>query len=171
MQRADGCETLSAMSIFEEPLSTPLAHVLRGMVLDFRVSQPHRVFPTSIYVGDPRGHRVGFTHTTTGSDANGYARATKLRAPPPLDLAQQADVFGVLLDNYVNHAPMREPMVWLTRSGDVDHVHDADLHWLAAATQAFAESRMPLTMVVVTRQGWYDPRSGVSRRWRRLRAR
>lgn len=148
-----------------------MSDLLRGVVLDFRMRQCLRVFPTSVHVGDPRGHHVSFTHTASGSDANGYARATKLKPPMRLDLAQRADLLAVLLDEYVDHAPLREPMVWLTRSGDVGHPHDVDLHWLAAASQAFTESRMPLTLFVVSRAGWYDPRSGLTRRWRRLRPR
>ena len=50
-------------------------------------------------------------------------------------------------------------------------LHDVDAAWLAAAGQAFGESGRHLTLVVVTRQGWWDPRSGTSRVWKRLRAR
>jgi hypothetical protein len=60
------------------------------------------------------------------------------------------------------------PLVWLTRPGDlVDQ--DVDLAWLAGARQAFGEAGVPLVFVVVNRQGWRDPRSGLQRTWVRLR--
>ena len=64
----------------------------------------------------------------------------------------------------------RAPLVWLTRPGELD-LQDVDAAWLAAARTAYAEAAAPLTMVVVTRRGWRDPRSGVRREWKRLRQR
>jgi hypothetical protein len=61
-------------------------------------------------------------------------------------------------------------MVWLTRAGPLD-LQDVDAAWLAAARIATAEAGVSLTMVVVTRHGWLDPRSGVRREWKRLRQR
>ena len=61
-------------------------------------------------------------------------------------------------------------MVWLTRAGDLD-LQDVDAAWLSAARAAGAEAGIDLTLVVVTRRGWSDPRSGVSREWKRLRSR
>jgi hypothetical protein len=46
-----------------------------------------------------------------------------------------------------------------------------DAEWLSAARSAFAEAGVDLTMVVVTRRGWWDPRSGRRREWKRLRRR
>ena len=54
----------------------------------------------------------------------------------------------------------RPAWVWLTRSGELD-LHDLDAEWLAAACTAYAEAGVDLTMVVVNRRGWRDPRSGV----------
>ena len=65
-------------------------------------------------------------------------------------------------------APWPAPWVWLTRSGELA-LHDLDVAWLAAAATAYAEAGADLTMVVVTRRGWRDPRSGVGRTWVRLR--
>ncbi len=62
------------------------------------------------------------------------------------------------------------PLVWLTRPGELS-LHDVDVDWLAAAQSAYAEAGVPLTMVVVTRRGWWDPRSDVRRVWKRLRQR
>jgi hypothetical protein len=58
--------------------------------------------------------------------------------------------------------------VWLTRSGELA-LHDLDVEWLTAAASAYAEAGVDLTMVVVNRRGWRDPRSGVGQTWVRLR--
>ena len=63
-----------------------------------------------------------------------------------------------------------EPLVWLTRTGALG-LQDVDARWLAAACAAYDEAGAPLAFVVVNRQGWRDPRSGVSRTWVRLRPR
>ena len=67
-------------------------------------------------------------------------------------------------------ADLVEPLVWVTRTGEFV-LEDADAAWLSAARSAYAEAGVPLTMVVVTRRGWWDPRSGRSREWMRLRRR
>ena len=48
---------------------------------------------------------------------------------------------------------------------------DLDLAWVQAVRAAGAEAGVELTLVVVTRKGWFDPRSGVRREWKRLRTR
>ena len=63
-----------------------------------------------------------------------------------------------------------QPLVWLTRPGELA-LHDVDAAWTTACAAAYAEAGTPFTMVVVTRQGWWDPRSDVRRVWRRLRER
>ena len=60
--------------------------------------------------------------------------------------------------------------MWLTRAGPLD-LQDVDAAWLAAARTAASEAGVALTMVVVTRRGWCDPRSGARREWKRLRDR
>jgi hypothetical protein len=59
--------------------------------------------------------------------------------------------------------------VWLTRPGELA-LHDLDVAWLSAAASAYAEAGADLTMVVVNRRGWRDPRSGAGQTWVRLRA-
>lgn len=87
-----------------------------------------------------------------------------------MDAAARADVVGALLDRCLGAEVASAPMLWVIRPGSPDAVHDSDAHWLSAAEQAFGECRVDLTMVVITRHGWFDPRSGVTRRWKRLRA-
>ena len=52
-----------------------------------------------------------------------------------------------------------EQLVWLTRAGDLE-LQDVDAAWLAAARAAVLEAGVPLTLVIVNRHGWWDPRSG-----------
>jgi hypothetical protein len=87
--------------------------------------------------------------------------------PESLDHAVRTYVVAALLRRV--DGPDAVPMVWVTRAGE-HTLHDADADWLAAAEQAFGEAGRPLTLVVVTRQGWWDPRSDARRVWKRLRA-
>lgn len=59
-------------------------------------------------------------------------------------------------------------LAWLTRPGELTQ-HDVDAVWLAAASAAYAEAGRELTWVVVTRRGWWDPRSDLRRTWQRVR--
>ena len=59
-------------------------------------------------------------------------------------------------------------LAWLTRPGELT-LHDVDALWLSAAVAAYAEAGRDLTWVVVTRRGWWDPRSDVRRTWSRVR--
>ena len=61
-----------------------------------------------------------------------------------------------------------EPLVWLTRTGALE-LQDVDARWLAAARSAYDEAGARLAFVVVNREGWRDPRSGLTRTWVRLR--
>ncbi|MGL5823342.1 MAG: hypothetical protein ACRCYU_00535 [Nocardioides sp.] len=159
------------MPIFEEPLSRHQAAILRDAVLAFRMSQHRRVFPPSVHVGELAGREESLV---LNSPALNCAESGGRRRSSPAascDSAQRADLVGMLIDRYVGRSGARGPALWLTRPGEVGHPYDLDLAWLAAGRQAFAEVALPLTMVVITRQGWYDPRSCVVRRWRRLRSR
>lgn len=138
----------------------------RRAVLRFRQHEQRRIYPTTILVGDPDGPHERFELPPPPSRAG--------RGPTSvatgMDAAARADVVGALLDRWLRSDFASAPMVWVIRPGSLDAVHDTDAHWLSAATQAFGECRVDLTMVVITRQGWFDPRSGVARRWKRLRA-
>jgi hypothetical protein len=134
-----------------EPLTRSLHTTLRRAVLEHAVSERRRVFAPLLHVGTPGGPQALF-------------------APVPLaatDHALRTDVVAALLRHT---SGLDDRLVWLTRPGDLE-LQDVDAAWLAAARAAGAEAGVPLTMVVVTRHGWRDPRSGAGQTWKRLRAR
>ena len=139
------------MPELREPLAATTAHALREAVLHLRACERRRAFPPVVHVGVP------------GGPASSYAVGARDR----LDQSMRADVVAALLHQVRADV---DPLVWLTRPGELV-LHDVDADWLAAAGQACAEVARPLTFVVVTRQGWWDPRSDVRRVWKRLRGR
>jgi hypothetical protein len=137
---------------YPDPI-TPHVHVLlRRAVLDFRVSERRRSFAPSVHVGVPG--------------------ATGLAYQPPrdetMDHGLRADLVAAFLRR--THTGEVDPLVWITRTGDFV-LEEVDAVWLSAARSAYAEAGVPLMMVVVTRKGWWDPRSGRRREWKRLRRR
>jgi hypothetical protein len=140
----------------QEPLSRPLHTVLRRAVAEHAAREPRRVHPPLLHVGWPGGPEDVFA-VGPGDE---------------LDHALRSDVVAALLHTARRQAPVTGavPLLWLTRSGLL-RVGDLDLEWVAAVRTAGAEAAVDLTLVVVTRKGWFDPRSGVRREWKRLRAR
>jgi hypothetical protein len=157
--------TLSALSEtsvegLHEPLSPVLEKRLRRAVLDHTASEHRRSFLALVHLGSPGGKEVVHAH----------------REDEPTDQWLRADI----IHSMRRRVGVPDPIVWLTRSADVTpeaiatgalDVEDVDLRWLAAARQAFREIGEPLTYVVVIRNAWFDPRSGLNRRWKRLRYR
>jgi hypothetical protein len=139
-----------AMEGIHEPLPRQVHDLLRRAVLDLAVSERRRSFPTLLHVGDPGGSQAVFA-LTVGDTVDHTLRTDVVAA-----LLRRTALAGL------------EPVVWLTRPGDLD-LQDEDAAWLAAARAATGEAGVGLTMVVVTRKGWRDPRSGVQRTWKRLR--
>jgi hypothetical protein len=135
-----------------EPVGPHLHTTLRRAVLEHVSSERRRTFPPLLHVGIPGGPQVLFAKDPL----------------QPLDQALRADVVAAMLAR--QRTASVAPLVWLTRTGDLC-LQDVDAVWLAAARGAAAEAGLPLTMVVVTRRGWWDPRSGTTRTWRRLRVR
>lgn len=133
-----------------EPLDPTLERRLRRATWDHTTSERRRHFLPLAHLGVPGGKEV------TVAD----------RADEPADQWLRAD----LLHAMRRRADIAEPLVWLTRPGGLE-VEDVDLRWLAAARQAFSEDPATLIFVVVVRNAWIDPRSGLTRRWRRLRIR
>ena len=134
-----------------EPVTAEQARALRAAVQALKAGG-RRVEPPALRVGR----------------AGGPAVVHVIRADEVLDEASRTEVMAALL---LRSRELAEaPVVWLTRTGEPEW-HDLDAAWLPAAVAAYAEAEVPLVFVVVTRHGWYDPRSGVTRRWRRLRDR
>jgi hypothetical protein len=135
-----------------DPLTQQTHALLRRAVLDFRVAEKRKAFAPVVHVGVP-----GTGDLTYEPPRN-----------QPLEHGLRADLVAALLR--ATRTDMVEPLVWVTRTGEFV-LEDADAAWLSAARSAYAEAGVPLTMVVVTRRGWWDPRSGRSRVWKRLRRR
>ncbi len=133
-----------------EPLPRPLERMLRLAVLAHVVAERRRRHPTVVHVGHPGGDEVVFACTVEDPD----------------DLGVRTDVLLALLAR----VPRPEPLVWVTRPGDLE-TQDDDARWVAATRAASGELGRPVELVLVGRHGWRDPRSGLSRTWKRLRAR
>lgn len=133
-------------------IAPALAAVLRRAVLEHVQTERRRSFAPLLHVGWP-------------------AAAKEVFAVVPgetLDHALRADVVAALLRR--GRRGNAVPLVWLTRPGPLE-LQDVDAAWMSAARTATAEAGVALTMVVVTRSGWFDPRSGTSQVWKRLRQR
>ena len=154
--------TLSETSVegLHEPLSPVLEKRLRRAVLDHTATEHRRSFLALVHLGIPGGKEVAHAH----------------REDEPTDHWLRTDI----IHSMRRRVGLPDPIVWLTRPAEAKpeavgavglEVEDVDLRWLAAARAAFREIGAPLTYVVVTRNAWVDPRSGLSRRWKRLRYR
>ncbi|WP_203335624.1 hypothetical protein [Nocardioides limicola] len=134
-------------------------HHWREVVLGLRESDARRTrFPTTLHCGAPAVASVA------------------LAAPPRPDHDWSADIVGALIDRWAAGSSL-VPAVWLVRPGALTPSDDDHL-WLSATITAYAERALPSpvpgvdpTLVVVTRQGWFDPRTGDGRQWVRLRRR
>jgi hypothetical protein len=137
--------------LIREPVPRGVGADLRAAVLGLRETEPRRRFPPAVHLGRPGVAELVFT--------DGPADAT--------DPGLRRDVVAELL-RHADRSP--DPLVWLTRPGEL-RMEDLDAAWLSAAWAAHDEAAVPFTMVVVTRDGWWDPRSDVRRVWKRLRDR
>jgi hypothetical protein len=134
-----------------EPIDPERRRLLRRAVLEHVRSHPGRAFPPVVHVGTP----------------GGVVRRFTVRRDEPTDHALRADIVAAMLGRRAD-APPQWPWVWLTRPGELA-LHDLDVAWLSAAASAYTEAGADLTMVVVNRRGWRDPRSGAGQTWVRLR--
>lgn len=141
-----------AVEGIEEPVPRAMGAVLRRAVLAHALAEHRRHHPVLVHAGYPGGAEEVFP------------------LPPGerFDHALRADVVAALLRRVRRGDAV--PMLWLTRP-DPLVLQDVDAAWVAAARTAAAEAGALLTMVVVTRHGWLDPRTGVLREWKRLRRR
>jgi hypothetical protein len=134
--------------VLEEPLVPRTARVLRRAVLDLARSEHRKHVPPVLHLGLPGGAVLSVPHDRAWDHG--------------LRTDVVASILAVLEDP--------QPLCWLTRGGP-DQANDVDADWLAPVLAAHAESGRDATFVVVTRHGWTDPRTGVGRRWKRIRGR
>jgi hypothetical protein len=134
--------------VLKEPLAPRTTRVLRRAVLDLALHQRRARVPPTLHTGLPGGPAV-----SVGDD-------------PTWDHGLRTEIVATVL------GAVAEPtaLTWLTRSG-TGALHDVDAAWLGPVLAAYGEQGRDPTFVVVTRHGWTDPRSGVGRRWKRIRQR
>ena len=131
----------------------PSARSLRLAVAGFRMGEPRRTCPPSVHAGVPGR----LTELEVGFEEGRRCR---------LDADLRIEIAAALLSRSLTLTPA--PTMWLTRPGELT-AHDTDLAWLAASTLAAAEVGLEVAFVVITRRGWYDPRTGAGQQWVRLR--
>lgn len=136
------------MSVLTDPVPTATARLLRRAVLDLATTEHRRRFPAVVHLGRPGSIRTCLTHD------------------PQWDRGLRADLVGTAL----RAGRLDEAWVWLTRPGALT-LGDVDAAWLTAVVATSAELDVDATFVVVTRHGWFDPRGGAGRTWRRIRQR
>ena len=134
----------------QEPVSRADQALLRRLVLDHRAGERRHRFPAVLHLGGP------------GRPAAGRVDESEA----VLDQALRCDVLEALLRPF----PAGPLVTWLNRPGDLE-VQDVDLARLRAVRAVNGETGRSLPFLVVTREGWRDPCSGVRRSWRRLRDR
>jgi hypothetical protein len=131
-----------------EPLPHRTVRLLRRAVLDLARSGHRAHAPPVLHTGVPGGP------------------VTSVTDDPSWDHGLRSDIVATVLAT----TDEPEPLTWLTRSGPGSW-QDVDAAWLGPVLAACAEQQCDATFVVVTRHGWTDPRSGVGRRWKRIRQR
>lgn len=139
------------MPLLSDPLPRATALVLREAVVRHATTERRKRFAPLLHLGRP-----------------GTTERTVPAALADTDHAVRCDQVAAVLARLPEDQPGKEPLVWLTRPGDLA-VEDLDMAWLSACATACAEAGRDLTWVVVTRHGWRDPRSGLGRTWRRIR--
>lgn len=120
----------------------------RAAVLELARSERRRVHPALVHVGTPG------------------AGAVVVPADTGWDRAARTDLLSRLLWT----ARASDPVVWLTRTGRLEW-QDRDAAWFAACRAAGAETGVEVDYLVVTRHGWWEPRTGERREWKRIRDR
>lgn len=142
------------------PLPRDLQSRLRLTVAGLRSTHRRRRFAPELHAGVPAG-----AYATAGAvpqdQDEAYDDGLRVEIVSALLLRAQALCEG---------AAVGGPLVWLTRTGPLAW-HDLDAAWLGPALRAFGEAGLPAGFLVLTKEGWYDPRSGAGRSWIRLRVR
>ncbi len=131
------------------PIDRLTHDTLRTAVLLLRESERRRRFAPTLHVGCTTGTVV---HLTPDEDR--------------LDTGARTDLVLAMLQRAMTSTP--RTFIWLARPGALSP-HDVDVPWASAVRWAAATASAETCFVVVTHQGWFDPETGVSRQWRRLR--
>ena len=134
--------------------SAEVAALLRTAVFTHATTERRRIFGPVLHVGVP-----GAAHASTPAQLEGDT-----------DPALRCDVVAAMLTAHRRSGAATPPVTWLTRTGELA-LHDADAAWLGPVAAAHAEAGLPDCFAVVTKQGWWHPRSGVRRVWKRPRVR
>ena len=132
-----------------EPVDRAVQQLLRRAVVEHAVAEHRKDFPPVLHVGVPG------------------VRSRRFEIASSLDHAVRTDIVEAMLRPAVEKRVV--PLLWLTRRGDLEP-HDVDGAWSAAVHAAGGELGLALGLVVVTRRSWHDPRTGVLRTWKRVRA-
>ena len=136
------------------PPSSGVAALLRTAVFAHATSERRRIFGAILHVGLP-GHDHVTVPATPRDDH---------------DQAVRTDIVAAMLTVHRRSGLDAPPVAWLTRPGELT-LHDADAAWLGPVAAAAREAGATVTFAVVTKRGWWDPRSGVRRVWKRPRTR
>ena len=131
-----------------EPVPEALRILLRRAVLHHATGESRRHYPPVLHVGVPGGSEASFP----------------ARDDDPVDHALRVDIVEAMVRRVGRQ--VAPPLVWLTRPGPL-RSEDTDLAWLAATRSAALELGDALHYVLVNRQAWLDPVSGVGRAWQR----
>lgn len=134
--------------------SAAVAALLRTAVFAHATSERRRIFGPVLHVGVP-----GMDHPVTPALLDGEG-----------DPALRTDVVAAMLTAHRRSGTDTRPVAWLTRSGELT-LHDADAAWIGPVGAAYEEAALDPCFAVVTKQGWWHPRSGVRRVWKRPRHR
>jgi hypothetical protein len=133
--------------VLREPLPPSERRLLRTAVLHLATTDHRRRVPPVLHVGRPGG------------------AALEVADDPTWDHGLRTEIVGAVL-----RARRDPPWVWVTRSGPLS-LQDVDAAWLGPTIAAAAERGTDPAYVVVTRHGWFDPRSGLGQEWKRIRPR
>ncbi len=137
--------------MIREPVPTLFERVMLRAAKDQAAAEGRCQVKPTLHVGVP----------------GGPTRSFRIDPDDRLDLALRTEMIEAMCRDDV--AQGRVPLVWLTRQVEGPDVED--LAWGAAVGCAGPELGVDLDLVVVTRRSWHDPRTGVGRRWSRLRPR
>ncbi|QIX26433.1 hypothetical protein ncot_07325 [Nocardioides sp. JQ2195] len=134
---------------------------LRLAVHRLRRTTRQRVFAPTLHVGALFGESITWPLAEIG--------AIRPTDAEPVDVGLAGEIVAALLSRAL--LVEDRPAAWLTRVG-FPEPHDLDLAWLPVASRVFTEAGIrPRGLVVVTKNGWYEPLGDDRATWARLRVR